>query len=54
MSSVGAEVLAHDRHFAYGENVGAPDRRFPTAGLRWRVSDLTPAWVPLLMGDEEP
>jgi hypothetical protein len=54
MSSVGAEVLAHDRHFTYGENVGAPDRRFPTAGLRWRVSDLTPAWAPLLMGDEEP
>ena len=54
MSSVGAEVSAYDRHFTYGENVGAPDRRFPTAGLRWRVSDLTPAWAPLLMGDEEP
>jgi hypothetical protein len=36
MSSVGAEVSAHDRHFTYGENVGAPDRRFPTAGLRWQ------------------
>ena len=32
MSSVGAEVLAHERHFTYGKNVGAPDRRFPTAG----------------------
>jgi hypothetical protein len=31
-----AEVLGHDRHFTYGENVGGPDCRVPTAGLRWQ------------------
>jgi len=31
----GAGVLAHDRHFTYGENIGAPDCRVPTAGLHW-------------------
>ena len=41
MSSVGASgVLAHDRHFTYGENFGAPDCRVPTAGLRWRKTRM--------------
>jgi hypothetical protein len=31
-----AGVLAHDRHFTYGENIGAPGCRVPTAGLRWQ------------------
>jgi hypothetical protein len=30
-----AEVLAHDRHFTYGENIGGPDCAVPTAGLHW-------------------
>jgi hypothetical protein len=47
-----AEVLAHDRHFTYGENIGAPDCKVPTAGLRWQktrmpiVLDLW-EWIPI-------
>ena len=35
-----AGVLAHDRHFTYGENIGAPDCAVPTAGLRWRTTRM--------------
>ena len=35
-----AEVLAHDRHFTYGENIGAPDCGVPTAGLRWQKTRM--------------
>jgi hypothetical protein len=35
-----AGVLAHDRHFTYGENIGAPDCRVPTAGLRWQKTRM--------------
>jgi hypothetical protein len=35
-----AEVLAHDRHFTYGENVGAPDCKVPTVGLRWQTTRI--------------
>jgi len=31
-----AGVFAHDRHFSYGENIGAPDCAVPSAGLNWR------------------
>ena len=33
-------VLAHDRHFTYGENIGAPDCSVPTAGLRWQKTRM--------------
>lgn len=29
-------ILAHDFHFSFGENIGQPDCRVPTAGIRWR------------------
>ncbi len=35
-----AGVLAHDRHFTYGENIGAPDCRVPTAGLCWQKTRM--------------
>jgi hypothetical protein len=35
-----AGVLAHDRHFTYGENIGAPDCAVPTAGLRWQTTRM--------------
>jgi hypothetical protein len=35
-----AEVLAHHRHFTYGENVGASDCGVPTAGLRWQKTRM--------------
>ena len=35
-----AEVLAHDRHFTYGENIGAPDCGVPTAGLHWQKTRM--------------
>ncbi len=35
-----AGVLAHDRHFTYGENVGASDCEVPTAGLRWQKTRM--------------
>ncbi len=34
------EVLAHDRHFTYGENIGAPDCKVPTGGLRWQKTRM--------------
>jgi hypothetical protein len=33
-------VLAHDRHFTYGENLGAPDCSVPTLGLHWRKTRM--------------
>jgi hypothetical protein len=33
-------VLAHDRHFTYGENIGALDCRMPTAGLNWQKTRI--------------
>lgn len=33
-------VLAHDRHFTYGENIGADDCRVPSAGLRWQKTRM--------------
>jgi hypothetical protein len=44
-----AGVRAHDRHFTYAENFGAPDCTMPDAGIAWRktrmpvVSELWPA-----------
>jgi hypothetical protein len=35
-----AGVFAHDRHFTYGENIGAPDCGVPTAGLHWRPTRM--------------
>jgi hypothetical protein len=35
-----AEVLAHDRHFTYGENLGEPDCKVPTVGLRWQKTRM--------------
>lgn len=43
-------VAAHDVHFTFGENIGTPGCRIPTAGIAWRplrqpvVADL---WTPL-------
>jgi hypothetical protein len=28
-------IRAHDRHFTFAENIGAPDCRIPDAGFRW-------------------
>jgi len=42
-------VRAHDRHFTYAENFGAPDCVMPSAGISWRktrmpvVTELWPA-----------
>ena len=33
-------VFAHDRHFTYGENIGAPDCGVPSCGLRWRPTRM--------------
>jgi hypothetical protein len=33
-----ATVLAHDRHFSYAENIGAPDCGVPTVGVDWRTT----------------
>ncbi|HTQ33681.1 MAG TPA: hypothetical protein VMI30_05890, partial [Stellaceae bacterium] len=44
-----AGVRAHDRHFTYAENFGAPDCAMPSAGITWRktrmpvVTELWPA-----------
>ena len=44
-----AGVRAHDRHFTYAENFGAPDCAMPSAGIAWRptrmpvVTELWPA-----------
>ncbi|HTQ33957.1 MAG TPA: hypothetical protein VMI30_07290, partial [Stellaceae bacterium] len=44
-----AGVHAHDRHFTYAENFGAPDCAMPSAGIGWRktrmpvVTELWPA-----------
>ena len=34
------EVLAHDRHFTYGENIGALDCGVPTADLYWGTTRI--------------
>ncbi len=45
-----AMVADHDVHFTFGENIGTPGCRIPTAGIRWRplrqpvVAEL---WTPL-------
>jgi hypothetical protein len=33
-------VFAHDRHFTYAENIGAPDCRVPTADLHWQKTRM--------------
>jgi hypothetical protein len=33
-------VRAHDRHFTYGENLGAADCTMPDAGIRWRKTRM--------------
>ena len=35
-----AAVLEHDRHFTYGENIGAFDCRMPTSGLKWQKTRI--------------
>jgi hypothetical protein len=35
-----ASVLAHDRHFSYAENIGAPDCGIQTVGLDWRTTRM--------------
>ncbi|HKS89543.1 MAG TPA: hypothetical protein VJR70_08905 [Stellaceae bacterium] len=35
-----AGVLAHDRHFTYGENIGRPDCGVPAAGLCWQPTRM--------------
>jgi hypothetical protein len=35
-----AAVFAHDRHFSYGENIGAADCGVPVVGLRWRPTRM--------------
>jgi hypothetical protein len=35
-----AGVLAHDKHFSYAENIGAPDCAVPCAGLNWRATRM--------------
>jgi hypothetical protein len=45
-----ASVLAHDRHFSYAENIGAPDCGVPTVGLSWRTTRIPVVldlWRPL-------
>ena len=44
-----AGVFAHDRHFTYGENIGAPDCGVPTSGLTWhptRMPVVPDLWPP--------
>lgn len=43
-----AGVRAHDRHFTYGENIGAADCAIPTVGIDWittRPVVVMPAWA---------
>src|SRR5579862_6364440 len=35
-----AGVRAHDRHFTYAENIGAPDCAVPDAGISWRKTRM--------------
>jgi hypothetical protein len=35
-----AGVRAHDRHFTYAENIGAPDCTMPDAGIAWRTTRM--------------
>jgi hypothetical protein len=35
-----ASVAAHDRHFTYAENIGAPDCRVPAAGYAWEPTRM--------------
>jgi hypothetical protein len=44
-----AGVRAHDRHFTYAENIGAPDCTMPRAGIAWhptRMPVVTELWRP--------
>jgi len=46
-----ASVAAHDRHFTYAENMGAPDCTVPGAGFRWRTTRMPVVldlWAPLV------
>jgi hypothetical protein len=45
-----ASVAAHDRHFTYAENMGAPDCTIPPAGFTWRTTRMPivlDLWAPL-------
>jgi hypothetical protein len=45
-----ASVAAHDRHFTYAENMGAPDCTIPDVGFHWRKTRMPivlELWAPL-------
>lgn len=50
-----ARVRAHDSHFTFGLNVGAPDTRVPSAGIEWKktVQPITLDYWPFTTGTPE-